>query len=208
MVVDDKLENRLVLLNLLTPLGFEIIEANDGIEGLKKIRECYPDLIVLDLMMPLMNGFEFVRELRQMPSFQNMVVIAASASVFNHHRSESLKAGCNDFIPKPIRAEELLALLQKYLELEWIYEQKTSDYVTTVLNNHKTDSISQDIILPSEQAAIFFELAMMGDINGILEQVEQLKQADDQLIPFANKITQLAKEFEDEQICKLVEPYL
>jgi PAS domain S-box-containing protein len=206
LVVDDKLENRLVLLNLLTPLGFEVIEAFDGIEGLKKIRECYPDLIVLDLMMPIMNGFEFVRELRQKPSFQDIVVIAASASVFNHHRSESLKAGCNDFIPKPIRAEELLALLQKHLALEWIYEQTTPDTMTT--NNHKIDSISQDIILPSEQAAILFELATMGDINGILKQVEQLKQINGQLMPFANKIEQLAKEFEDEQICKLVEPYL
>ena len=66
-----------------------------------------------------MNGFEFVQCLRQ--SFEN--IIAASVSVFEHHRDSSIKAGCNAFLPKPIVATELLNYLQKYLQLEWIHEQ-------------------------------------------------------------------------------------
>jgi PAS domain S-box-containing protein len=207
LVVDDKLENRLVLVNLLTPLGFKVIEASNGVDGLDKARQCQPDLIVLDLMMPVMDGFEFARELRQIPTLKDVVVIAASASVFEYHQQESLKAGCNDFIPKPIRAEELLERLQQYLGLEWIQESQTPQApANQSVSDDKMDFSA--ITLPTEQAATLFELATMGDINGILEQVEQLKQMSDQFVPLGNKIAKLAKEFEDEQICELVQPYL
>ncbi len=208
LVVDDKLENRLVLLNLLTPLGFEVIEAVNGVDGLDKARQCQPDLIVLDLMMPVMDGFEFARELRQIPTFKNIVVIAASASVFEYHQQESLKAGCNEFIPKPIRAEELLERLQHYLGLEWIQESQAPQAPAnqSLVSDDEMDFSA--ITLPTEQAATLFELATMGDIKGILEQVEQLKQMSDQFLPLGNKIAKLAKEFEDEQICELVQPYL
>jgi PAS domain S-box-containing protein len=208
LVIDDKLENRLVLLNLLSPLGFEIEQACNGLEGLHKVQEYQPDLIILDLMMPIMDGFEFVRQLRQMPPFHNNLVIAASASVFNHNREDSLQAGCNDFLPKPICAEELLTLLQQYLDLEWIYESNILLDVLASSDDQKIDFATQTFALPTKQAAILFELATIGDINGILEYVAQLKQIDEQLGPLANKITQLAKEFEDEKICELVEPYL
>jgi len=206
LVIDDKLENRMVLVNLLTPLGFEMREASNGQEGLEQMRECEPDLIVLDLMMPVMNGFEFVQQLRQIPAYQKIVVIAASASVFSYHRDESLKAGCHDFIPKPIHAEELLECLQHYLGLKWISEQKTP--VPTAANDSKIDILASKENLSAEQAAILVDLAMMGDVNGILEQVEQLKQISHQLVPLANQIAQLAKDFEDEEICELLKPYL
>lgn len=207
LVIDDILENRLLLINLLTPLGFEVIEACNGLVGLDKARECKPDLIVLDLMMPVMDGFEFAGTVRQLPSFKNVVIIAASASVFDYHQDDSLKAGCNDFIPKPIRIDELLERLQLYLGLEWIYDSPTPLASANQLTVYEDIDLSA-ITLPAEQAAAFFELATMGDINGILEQVELLKKESEQFQPFANKIAQLAKEFEDEQICELVKPYL
>ena len=204
LVIDDKLENRMVLVNLLTPLGFEVKEAANGQEGLDQVRECEPDLIVLDLMMPVMNGFEFVDQLRQIPAYQKIVVIAASASVFSYHRDDSLKAGCQDFIPKPISAEVLLEALQHYLGLKWISEQP----VPIAASDCEIDFSASKKNFSAEQAAILFDLAMMGDVNGILEQVEKLKQISHQLVPLANQIAQLAKDFEDEQICELLQPYL
>jgi CheY-like chemotaxis protein len=204
LVIDDKLENRMVLVNLLTPLGFEMMEAGNGQEGLDQMRECEPDLIVLDLMMPVMNGFEFVQQLRQIPAYQKIVVIAASASVFSYHRDDSLKAGCQDFIPKPISAEVLLEALQHYLGLKWISEQP----VPIAASDCEIDFSASKKNFSAEQAAILFDLAMMGDVNGILEQVEELKQISHQLVPLANQIAQLAKDFEDEQICELLQPYL
>jgi len=194
LIIDDIPENRSVITSLLTPLGFIVFEANDGQEGLEKVNKYQPDIIILDLMMPIMNGFEFVKCLRQ--KFTDIVVIAASASVFEHHRDSSIESGCDAFLPKPINTEELLSYLQKYLQLEWIYEEPVMTENLEALT----------MPLPTEIAINFLDLAMMGDINGILEQAEQLKQTD--YLFFAEKIIQLANNFDDEEICELVKPYI
>ncbi|MCK5715962.1 MAG: PAS domain S-box protein [Thiomargarita sp.] len=199
LVVDDKFENRVVLVDILTPLGFQVLEADSGVAALDKIPLFQPDVIILDLMMPGMDGFKCVRKLRR--HFSKTVVIAASASVFNHHRQESLQAGCNDFIPKPISIDELLKCLHQHLELEWIY--KPSD---TVFNNSDTDFSKMP--LPASCAAILDDLCLRGDFKGISKQVTVIKKIDNQLIPFANRIEQLAKNFEDDLIRELVKPYM
>jgi PAS domain S-box-containing protein len=207
LIIDDTLENRLILQKFLTPLGFEIIEAENAQEGFKKVYEFQPNLIILDLMMPIMNGFEFCRQLRKIVDFKKIVVIASSASVFEHHRQDSLKAGCNDFIPKPIKFDQLLANLQQYLPIEWIYETPIKLEITDFAYNTENNDFYA-INLPAEQAAVFYDLAMMGDINGILQQVQGLKQIDEQLVPLANHIAKLANNYKDDVICELVKPHI
>ncbi|MDM8566611.1 PAS domain S-box protein [Candidatus Halobeggiatoa sp. HSG11] len=197
LVIDDKPENRSVITSLLKPLGFIVIEADDGQNGLDRVYKYNPDIIILDLMMPIMDGFEFVQCLRQ--NFKNTIVIAASASVFEHHRDSSIKAGCNAFLPKPINADDLLNYLQTYLQLEWIYEEAVAKKSLTETNLTTTQ-------LSPEIASNFLDLAMMGDVNGILEQAEKLKQTDCNSL--AEKIIQLANNFDDEEICELVRPYI
>jgi len=82
LVIDDKWENRSVLVNLLTPLGFEVTEAGDGKEGLDKTRKKRPDLIITDLVMPGIDGFELIRKIRNLCEFKYLPIIASSASVF------------------------------------------------------------------------------------------------------------------------------
>jgi signal transduction histidine kinase/DNA-binding response OmpR family regulator len=202
LVIDDKWENRAMLASFLEPLGFEIIEANDGQEGLNKTCELHPDFIVMDLMMPVMDGYEATRQIRQIPELKEIPIIAASASVFEQHRKESLKAGCNDFIGKPINGDDLLKLINHYLTLEWVYE-KTSDNVIT--EEQAITNKQLQINLSAEQASTLFNLSMMGDIEAILEFAEQLKLSDTQLAPLANKILELTHKFNIEQISKLAE---
>ncbi|BAP55692.1 PAS domain-containing protein [Thioploca ingrica] len=206
LVIDDQLENRLVIVNLLTPLGFEVIEAPHGQEGLDKVQTESPNLIILDLIMPVMNGFEFVQQLRQISKYKEMVVIATSASVFNQYKEESLSAGCNEFIAKPIRAEILFNYLQRYLPLEWIYESVPKNNLIAEHNDNK--ALFSSIALPSQVATQLFELTQMGDINGIIEQAQQLQQLDERFAPLAARIIRLAQQFEDEKISELVKPYL
>jgi CheY-like chemotaxis protein len=123
LVIDDKRENRLVMNHLLTPLGFQITEASNGQEGLEQAIALNPNLIITDLVMPIMDGFQMVRQLRQLSQFETLPIIAASASVFDYHQLQSKDVGCDEFIAKPFRAEVLLELLQKHLNLTWIYEQ-------------------------------------------------------------------------------------
>ncbi|HEY9706658.1 MAG TPA: ATP-binding protein, partial [Oculatellaceae cyanobacterium] len=96
LIADDKWENRSVLANFLSPLGFEVIEATDGQDCLRKVAESQPDVILMDLVMPVMDGFEATRQLRQSTNLKDIVVIAASASAFDQDHCQSLAAGCND----------------------------------------------------------------------------------------------------------------
>jgi CheY-like chemotaxis protein len=210
LVIDDQLENRLVIVNLLTPLGFTVIEANHGQEGLNQVQTELPDLIILDLIMPVMDGFEFVQRLRQIPQYQEMVVIATSASVFSQYKEESITVGCNEFIAKPIRAEILFDSLHRYLPLEWIYQSGEDNYSSMAAESadDNDEALLATITLPSQAAAKLFELAQIGDINGIIEQAKQLPQLDKSFAPLATRIINLAQQFEDEKISNLVKPYI
>jgi len=121
LVVDDQVNNRQFLVRFLTSLGFYVVEANDGQAGLAKAIEVNPEVIITDLLMPNMNGFELIQELRQSTQLKDKVIIATSASVYETDRQESLAVGSDDFLPKPIKVELLLEQLQRYLKLEWIY---------------------------------------------------------------------------------------
>ncbi len=123
LVVDDKWENRSVLVDLLSPLGFEVREATDGQHCLKQAVKFKPDVILLDMVMPQMDGFEAITRLRQLPSLRDVVVIATSASAFACDKQKCLAAGCNGFISKPVQAEKLLEQLRLHLGVQWVYRE-------------------------------------------------------------------------------------
>jgi len=205
LIVDDRWENRSLIVNMLEPIGFEVIEAGNGQEGLEKAHECLPDLIITDLAMPVMNGFEMSQRLRESPSFKDAIIIASSASVFSFDRQQSREAGCNDFVPKPVQSEELLNQLQHYLELEWIYEVK--DELTSQTQDASVP-MSEIVIPPAQELTALHKAARSGYILDIQEEAKRLKQLDPQYAVFADKIIELAEAFGDEAIVKWVNLYL
>jgi CheY-like chemotaxis protein len=208
LVADDKWENRSVLIHLLQPLGFEIIEAVDGQDCLNKALEFQPDCILIDLVMPVMDGFEAMRQIRKFPQLQNVVAIGTSASIMETEKQGSLAAGCNAFLPKPIRAEELLNCLQVHLELEWIYEDLQDGNAESEVSQNQSQIQEEKIIPPPpDEIAVFLELAMMGDLGGIQKQAEKLAKIDVKYVSFASHLNQLAKNFEEEKILEFVEQY-
>ncbi|WP_325315446.1 hybrid sensor histidine kinase/response regulator [Microcoleus sp. PH2017_28_MFU_U_A] len=208
LVVDDQWENRSVLIHLLEPLGFEIIEATDGQDCLNKALEFQPDCILIDLVMPVMDGFEAMRQIRKLPLFKNVVTIGTSASIMAVEKQGSLAAGCNAFLPKPIRAEELLNCLQVHLELEWIYENlEDENYESEDSDNQSKIPDEKIIPPPAEEIAVLFELAMMGDLGGIQKQAEKLAKINAKYVSFASHMNQLAKNFEEAKILEFVEQY-
>jgi signal transduction histidine kinase/DNA-binding NarL/FixJ family response regulator len=203
LVVDDKWENRSVLINLLEPIGFEITEASNGQEGLDQAIEGNPDLIITDLVMPVMHGFEFIEQLRQLPQLKNGVVIASSASVFESDQYKSLEAGSNAFLPKPVQAEILLEMLGKYLKLEWIYEKNNR-----AVNQPNIQPVEVIILPESEQLQHLYQAAKKGDIYEIVNQANQLKELDSKLIPFAQKLIQFADDFQLKPLREFIKGYL
>lgn len=123
LVVDDQPENSLLLLQMLEGIGFEVAIAENGMEGLEIAQKTRPDLILTDLFMPIKTGFTMVPEIREIPGMYNLPIIALSASSFEIINSETKRLGCNAFLRKPIQQEKLFALLEQYLQLEWIYSQ-------------------------------------------------------------------------------------
>jgi signal transduction histidine kinase len=201
LIIDDRWENRLVLVNMLVPLGFEAIEATNGKEGLERAARVQPDLIITDLIMPEMDGWEMTRQLRQSPQLENVVVIASSASVFSAERQKSQEVGCNDFLPKPIRLEELLEQLQIHLDLTWIYD------IDERITDEMRDA-GEMTVPPAAELENLYDAALNGDIQAIKEEATRLQELGSQYQTFAHKVLELADAFEDEAIVNLVEPHL
>ncbi len=200
LLIDDRWENRSVLLNLLEPIGFKIIEASNGQEGLQQVLQTAPDLIVTDLAMPVMDGFEFLHLLRSQRELQHHIVLVSSASVFEVDRLNSIKAGGNDFLPKPIQAEILLEQVQKYLELDWIYQAPKGEQLWE-------PDVAQEIKPPSRAILTqLAQLAKMGDLEGVMEVAQQISDGDN--AAFVRELIQMAEACEIKQLRAFIQQYL
>jgi signal transduction histidine kinase/DNA-binding NarL/FixJ family response regulator len=199
LVIDDSWENRSVLLNLLQPIGFEIVEASNGLEGIEQTLKTSPDLIITDLSMPVMDGYEFLRNLQTYPQLKETIVIVSSASVFESDRHKSLEAGGSDFLPKPVEADTLLELMQKHLQLDWIYDTNNNP-------NQNADVAKESIQPPATEILNeLFELAQNGELDGIIEIAEQLQ--DDNQAAFARELIRLAEACELRQLQAFIQQY-
>lgn len=126
LVVDDSEFGRLLIEGVLRAGGFVNIElAEDGIHALGKIAETKPDLIILDLLMPNMDGFELCRKINEMPEVEDIIVLIQTGLSDVEKRSEVFKLGADDLLIKPVNAEELIARCQHHLErLFLVQDQK------------------------------------------------------------------------------------
>ncbi len=201
LVVDNNWENRAVLVDLLMPLGFETMEANNGIKGLEKAMEFQPDVIITDLIMPEMDGFELIRQIRKSTELKDKVIIAASASVYEEDQNKSLIVGGNVFLSKPIQIDNLFSQLQHHLNLIWIY----GDNDTNITEDIIVDP-DQEIVFPStEVIAEMYELSLMGDVNGLVKELAKLPQTDVKLQPFIREMQILLKNYQLENISEWLE---
>ncbi|NUN64448.1 PAS domain S-box protein [Pseudanabaena biceps] len=204
LIVDDKTENRLVLHDLLVPLGFIVAEAVDGYDCLKQAQVFTPDLILLDMVMPELDGHGTTTQLRQLPMFAKTAIIMVSASVFNQDRSLSIAVGCDDFIAKPINPDTLFQAIQSLLNLEWNYEE------ITISKFNQANRIKQNTDLPlvsppSHTVDKLIQLARIGDILAIQDEVISLKAADPTFSPFANQVLDYARDFQIKRIREFLE---
>ncbi|MDM8526623.1 ATP-binding protein [Anaerolineales bacterium HSG24] len=206
LVVDDKEDNRLVLLKLLEPLGFEVTLVINGQEAVDQVQTVNPDLILMDLVMPVMTGFEAVKRIRLMPEFKDIPIIAVSASTFEMDRSQSIRVGCQSFIHKPVKIEILFEAMEEYLPIIWQYETKKQSPKDTPSVSALLD---QPLISPPQkELEALYELTMFGNMTKVQKNAQQLKILDEKYIPFTTRIEEHAQEFEDEAILLLLEQFM
>jgi signal transduction histidine kinase/CheY-like chemotaxis protein len=206
LIVDDRWENRSVLINLLEPMGFTFTEAENGQEGLEKAREKLPDLIITDLAMPVMGGLEMLQLLRSDPALKNLLVIVSSASVAQLDQQMSLEAGGDDFLAKPVQAEELFTLVAQHLQLTWKYEELEINS-SIITSNQPLDFV--ELVPPSRaDLQVLLELAEDGMLKELAETAQKIGQKNGDFQPFVEQIIQLAKKFQTERIEALIRKYL
>ena len=207
LVVDDREENRMVLVNMLKPLGFEVYEAKDGLEAIHQTEKHLPDCIIMDLVMPNMDGFEAVRLIRENKILPTLTIIACSASVYDYDRNQSVAVGCDDFVPKPVNVSELLSKLEKHIAMDWVHEQNLE---TVSANKHPSnlEVQNQELIFPNgDVLKKIYELALTGDVEELMQRVEALEEQLE-YAPFVAKIRVFAREYKMKLIRQFIKPHL
>jgi PAS domain S-box-containing protein len=121
LIIDDVRQNREMLSEVLSSLGIEVLEASDGQEGLEAAGRTRPDLIILDAMMPVMDGFETTRRLRHMPAFAAVPIVGTSASPTPNVETRFRAAGADAFVAKPIDQNALIEVFGRLMTLSWTY---------------------------------------------------------------------------------------
>jgi signal transduction histidine kinase/DNA-binding NarL/FixJ family response regulator len=201
LIIDDRWENISVIVNLLEPIGFIMLEASEGEEGLEKAIAFQPDLIITDLAMPVLDGWQMLAKLRKIEALKNLPVIVSSASVFEIDRQKSLAAGANDFLPKPVQAHELYTMLSKYLQIEWIYSERKSKSQRFPISEEATEMI----IPPASELTILLDYVKKGSIKGIQTELQNLAKKDQNYQVFVNEMSQLAQGFNIKKIRKFLQ---
>jgi two-component system cell cycle response regulator DivK len=115
LVVEDNEQNRILMRQILTYHGYEVLEAADGAAGLEMARELMPDLILLDLQMPVMGGFAVIAELRNTPVLSKLKVIAVTSFAMKGDREKALEAGFDEYVTKPIDTRKFVGLVKNII---------------------------------------------------------------------------------------------
>ncbi len=198
LAVDNNLENLAVLADCLSPLGFNIKLAENGCKGLEKAVKWLPDAIITDLVMPEMDGFELIRQLRLSPLLRNKVIIVTSASAYEEDKKRSVMAGSNAFLPKPIQIETLLEQLQRHLNLTYVYGDRGKERA-------EEEHAARMSFPPVAELEKLYELSLMGDIEELEKQAAILAKSDTNLKAFVIKMQVFLEKYQMGKLRKWLE---
>jgi CheY-like chemotaxis protein len=202
LIVDDVPQNCVMLMDALEPLGFEVFDAKNGQECLEQLNSIKPDLIVMDVMMPVMDGREATRRIRNMPEFARIPIVVVTASASPEDEAKSYTAGANAFIPKPIEHHILLTTIGDQLSLTWIHEP--AQQVPVVVLEEEANDFA---IPPRDEMEKLYQLARIGNMQNISARADYLKTLDPRYASFARQLQNLADSYQSKAIVALVERY-
>ncbi|MES2594654.1 MAG: CHASE domain-containing protein [Verrucomicrobiota bacterium] len=178
LVVDDIPENREVLACMLTLIGCEVVLAENGRQAVEVVRVSRPQIVFMDMRMPEFDGIEATRRIVAQYGTEEVKIVATSASALSHERAECLKAGCDDFVAKPFRADRIYGCLKNLLGAVFIYKDDSAE-------PESVESVDLlQLTLPEELATrltMAAELHSATVLKGCLAEMEQLGTAGQRL---------------------------
>ncbi|MFT6031298.1 MAG: CheY-like chemotaxis protein, partial [Oleiphilaceae bacterium] len=205
MVVDDDPSARGLITDILAPLGFDVIEAQDGLTCLIMLRDCSPDIMLIDVEMPGLNGWDTVIKIRQINTHVPIIMVSAAANDGN--AGEDYDLGHDDYLCKPIRLLSLMELVGKHLELEWEYlpdNEKVHD-ISELGNMPDLKDISDIQDLPElHHLKELLRFAEIGYAKGIQQKLETMKENSQASDEFIKQIEALVNGFQFERIIEIL----
>jgi PAS domain S-box-containing protein len=202
LIVDDKPLNRQLLVKLLNPLGFELREANNGKEAIEIFIEWEPHLIWMDMRMPVMDGYEATKQIKTTTQGQATAIVALTASVLEEERAVILSAGCDDFMRKPFREEDIFSAMGKHLGVRYIYEDPAAA-ITPV-----TGDLDRDVLTPAAISCLdpdwiveFKQRILSVDMEAIASSIELIRTVNPTL---SDTLQECINNFEYDRILSVI----
>ncbi|MBD1937507.1 MHYT domain-containing protein [Microcoleus sp. FACHB-68] len=210
LIVEDKPTNRLFLFKMLTSLGFEVKEAENGEQGITLWQSWQPHLIWMDIQMPVMDGYEATKRIKATALGQSTVIIALTASAFEEDRQVILDAGCDDFVRKPFREQEMLLKISQHLGVRYLYQTPANDQFRAgfapeecPISPRLEPSALQ--VMPAHWVQQLYHAASQGSDLLMLQLIEQIPPEYSSL---AIALTDLVENFRFDKVRELSQPAL
>ena len=209
LVVDDKPINCQLLIKLLSPMGFEVQEASNGREAIAIWDQWEPNLIWMDMRMPVMDGYEATKYIKSTTKGNATAVIALTASILEEEKAIVLSTGCDDFVRKPFHEQIIFDTLTKHLGVKYIYENiQTHEYENdTFIGTSTGTSLSSDNlkIMSNQWIVKLYQSALEADKNLVMQLIAEIPENE---IVLVRSLTKLVCNFQFEKLIDLAEPLL
>ena len=202
LCVDDKEENLKVVVNLLKLVGFETNEAVDGADAIAKFEEWSPDLILMDMRMPVMDGYEATRRIKSTEKGQQTPIVALTASSFEEERMEMAVLGMQGYIRKPFNENELFDVIAEILDIKYIYEDKISSGQEKYLNDD--GAILGDIAKLADGIVLkMLEALAVADLDLLIELIKSIETENPEL---SRQLRMLANNYDYDYLVQILNP--
>jgi CheY-like chemotaxis protein len=199
LVVDDKLENRRLLVEWLRMTGFQVREAGNGAEALQVWEEWAPQMIWMDMRMPILDGYEATRRMKASLQGQATVVVALTASTFEHEETMVLSAGCDDFVRKPVRESAIFEKIAQHLGVRFVYEERQP--ATAAQDGAAKLTPAHLAALPADWVANLRQAILVADMEQVKMLIDEIREPNPAL---AQELERLADRFLIDQLQLLV----
>jgi signal transduction histidine kinase/DNA-binding NarL/FixJ family response regulator len=208
LIVEDKWETRLLLVNLLLPIGFEVREAIDGQEAVTLALNWQPHLIWMDMNLPIMDGYTATQQIKSKTIDKPPIIIAMTASIFRENYATVLASGYDDFVFKPFREETILAKISQHLSLRYLYEEEIDKQPLSILSippSATPELITENLAaIPPEWTDKVYQAAKSLDEELIAQLIIQIQKSNPNT---ANELTDLLQKLRFDLIINYIEEY-
>jgi CheY-like chemotaxis protein len=199
LIVDDVPLNRAMLVDLLHAVGFVTAAASNGLECLVLLDSFKPDLILMDVMMPVIDGNETTRRIRRMPAWSSVPIIAVTASASREDEAACLQAGADAFLAKPVEHDALLRAIGKQLSLDWVVGKPAPEPVALDVEEE-----GDLVVPPAREIEVLWQLTRIGSMREIRERAGYLRTLDPAYASFAARLDTLAQGYHSKELAAFV----